>query len=319
MKRIKLSEARDEYSRHSKARGLEVSTITNQRTAINQLIKVLGDVQLGRVCHNDLDVVFSSHDWAPRTRNNRVGQYKAFFRWARSRGYTDGDPLFGWRLIRVPDQERTRVPVAEWPKLFAVCDHPQERIVLALGLYLFLRTSEMSALQLRHVNLQESLIEIWRPKTKQRDTMPISSELDAHLRQWMTYLAEQGFSAPDNFLVGARRRQDFSEVDATKPFSHAHRTVQRILVKAGYPTRQEGGHTLRRSGARAYFDELVSDGYDGALRRVQSMLGHSHSIMTEVYLGLDLDRQQRNQDLAGKPMFQHGEVRVLRGVNREAL
>ena len=76
-----------------------------------------------------------------------------------------------------------------------------------------------------------------------------------------------------------------------------------VLDRAGYPIAKEGGHTLRRSGARAYYDELCEDGYDGALRRVQSMLDHSTTIVTEGYLGLGLDKEARNKALKGQPMF----------------
>jgi integrase len=64
-----------------------------------------------------------------------------------------------------------------------------------------------------------------------------------------------------------------------------------------------GGHVLRRSGARALFDRLRHEGYDGALKRVQSMLGHSNSVISERYLSLGVERLQRNEMLAGKPMF----------------
>lgn len=146
----------------------------------------------------------------------------------------------------------------------------------------------------------------------------------------MTYLAELGYSKPDHYLLATRKRDltmrgrygavgGTGTVDATRPLTRPSRTVKRVLVRAGYYTLQEGGHTLRRSGARAYFDELVSAGYDGALRRVQSMLGHASSSMTEQYLGLDLDRQKRNFDLAGKPMFTSVQTRKIYGVNRQAL
>ena len=146
----------------------------------------------------------------------------------------------------------------------------------------------------------------------------------------MTYLAGLGYSDPDHYLVATRKRDleiigsqgavaGTGTVDATRALTQPSRTVRRVLERSGYYSKQEGGHTLRRSGARAYFDELVGAGYDGALRRVQSMLGHSHSIMTEQYLGLDLDRQQRNQDLQGKPMFASYEVRMLHEADDQAV
>ena len=77
----------------------------------------------------------------------------------------------------------------------------------------------------------------------------------------------------------------------------------------GYDIAGEGGHTLRRSAARALYDELVEErGYDGALRRVQTMLDHKHSMTTELYLGLDVDKVARNKALRGKPMFTRRQV-----------
>lgn len=88
-----------------------------------------------------------------------------------------------------------------------------------------------------------------------------------------------------------------------KPQSHTYRPAQRALEALGYPVLREGEHTLRRSGARAYADQLRSQGYDGALLRVASMLGHKDTKQTEHYIGWHLERQQRNEALAGKSMF----------------
>jgi hypothetical protein len=41
------------------------------------------------------------------------------------------------------------------------------------------------------------------------------------------------------------------------------------------------------------------------------MLGHAHSRTTERYLGIDLDRQQRNADLSGKLMFPVQDAQVI--------
>jgi hypothetical protein len=39
---------------------------------------------------------------------------------------------------------------------------------------------------------------------------------------------------------------------------------------------------------------------------VQSMLGHASVITTELYLGIDNERRQRNEMLAGRTMFGGG-------------
>jgi integrase len=191
-----------------------------------------------------------------------------------------------------------------------------ERIVFATGLYLFLRASEQQRLQLKMVDLDQGVIEVYRVKPKKWDVMPMSAELLPIMREHLTWLAQNGATDPNHFLIPTRNRDmrhdpvthkwiaGTGTINPTRSLSKPHRIVQRILKKNGYEIQGEGEHTLRRSGARAYFDHLCEErNYDGALRRVQSMLGHSLSSTTETYIGLNIDRYTRNRDLTGKPMF----------------
>ena len=321
--KVKISEARDEYLEHLEARGIKASTRRVYRDSINALIKGCGDIYLSTLGAEHMDKLFRATNWQASTRNVRKGMFNSFFGWARNRRYmrTDHDPLLGWRRLRVPEKERLRVPVQEWGRLFQACDRPNKEMLLALGLYLFLRSSEVRSLQIKHIDLDNKLISVYRVKTETRDEMPICAELESHLRTYLVWYAErlqkQGIAlGPDHYLIPAQIRgthdkvnnrfvKGTADLDPTKPQTHAHRLVQEILHDAGYSDTmiREGVHTLRRSGARAYFDSLVDRGYDGALRRVQSMLGHSNTIVTEVYLGIRLDREQRNRELSGQPMF----------------
>ena len=316
-KRPKLSEACRLYCEFLVARGLSEGTVRNNQAAVNRLIEVSGDIQVESLTPRHLERVFTYSPWTESTANVRLGMYRAFFEWCRARRFMtrENDPLLGWRSRRVPDKARTRYPVQSWPKLFESAYTPHERILLATGLYLFLRASEQVAIKLKDVDLQNSSIEIWRRKTKERDTMPVSLELTGHLRDHLTWMASQGFTDPDHYLIpGFAKGYDRDEngqylpstgvIDPNKQLTHPHRIVQGVIRRAGLPLlRYEGVHALRRSGARAYFDSLAGMGYDGALRRVQAMLGHKSGVMTEVYLGLDIDRQSRNLDLAGRSMF----------------
>lgn len=330
MPRIPLSEAITEYEEHCHARDLAESTIRGRIGALRQLVTANGDMTAYNLTPRHLDKVFAKHTWSVGTRNNKLTHYKVFFAWCRARGYMgrDSDPAFGWRVKRVVGPEKTRIPHAEWPRLFAACKTSTEEITLACGLYLFLRGSELRCIKLKHIHLAESEIEIYRPKTREWDTMPISAELAHYVRLRLTYLAENGIVDPEAFFICTRTRpipvkgvQGFkattTQINPYKPIEKPFAVVQGVLGRSGYPTEHEGEHTLRRSGARAYFDHLVGEGYDGALRRVQSMLGHSSSTMTEVYLGLDLDRRQRNSDIKGRLMFpaQNANVVPLRGVS----
>lgn len=322
--KVKLTDARDEYLGHMEARGLKPGTVRNAGITIDSLIKAVGNIYLSTVGAEHMDKLFGATNWSVGTRNLRRGTFNAFFAWARNRRYmrADFNPLLGWRRLRRPERDKLRVPVQEWGRLMAGCTTELQTMTVALGLYTFLRSSEMQALQIQHVDLENKVLHVYRRKTETRDEMPICTELDGYLRHYLTWYAqrlqEQGGIAlsPEHYLLPTQVRgslrtvnQRFiagtADLNPDKPTSKPHHWVQQVLDTAGYGDQMshEGVHTLRRSGARAYFDALVDRGYDGALRRVQSMLGHSSTTMTEIYLGIKLDREQRNRELAGHKMF----------------
>ena len=89
--------------------------------------------------------------------------------------------------------------------------------------------------------------------------------------------------------------------------------AQRALEAINFPVRDEDGtslregiHTLRRSGGRARYEVLREMGHDGSVRQVQAMLHHANLSQTEEYLGISLERQQRNELTRGQPMFPRG-------------
>lgn len=318
-----VREAIPEYLAHLRSRNLSEGTIRTRRISLLDLARDVGTLKVYSLAPRHLDAIFAKNPhWSPGTRNNRLSHYKHFFGWCRSRGYMarDNDPTFGWKFAKMPNPERLRVPLDEWPCLYAATRTPRDRIVLSLGLYLFLRANEVKAIQLKDIYLNQGEVQIYRSKTKEFDLMPISSELEKELRSYLTWQSVKMPINPDSFLIPSSRvdvgPNGFIKgsivYDASKPYGQIHDLIKPILGRAGYPTRGQGEHTLRRSGARAYFDSLVASGYDGALRRVQAMLGHSKAYMTERYLGLDLDRRRRNDDLRGRPMFpQLEDARVI--------
>jgi len=315
MPRPTLSQAVTEYLEHCTARRMSPQTIATRRSTLHRLVISSGNPLVWSVNQKHVDRVFAQHSWGPTTRNAKLSTYIGFFKWCRAKGYMhrDTDPLFGWKSEKLPKVNRLRIPQTEWHRLFQNCEHPNETMTIALGLYLFLRSSEKKQIRLRDVHLDRGELDINRSKTDGFDVMPISVELDGYLRRHMTWLAENGCADPDHFLMPTQTRAKQRDggkwiagtgvIDPTRTFARQYTLVQNVMVRAGYSVYQEGGHTLRRSGARAYFDVLVGQGYDGALKRVQSMLGHKSSAMTEHYLGLDIERRQRNDALAGKPMF----------------
>jgi len=182
-----------------------------------------------------------------------------------------------------------------------------------------MRASEIRLLRIKDVNLATDEISVRVPKTKDSDVMPISAEMGEELRRWLTHYTDQAgpldldwFLVPGQALTEWERgehgqivrptsRQLVPSAQVRKP----HEIVKQALKRLGWAdVSREGVHTLRRSGARALYDELAaSDGHSNALETVSAMLHHSVMATTQIYLGLTESRRKRDRLIAGKPMF----------------
>lgn len=322
-KKILMSEARDEYLTHLKARGLAKNSLVNSRQVLNRWIDILGDTRVDLIQSHHIDKFFGQGNWAPRTRNLYLRLLRGgFFTWCRRNGYLprDYDPCDGWGNVRSDLAEQFWLPVEEFSSLLDAADNPRDRAIIALGLYTFMRGSEIRTLKIQDIDMERHQITMYRWKTKQADTLPISSELAAELNRWFAeYKKLTSFQLmPEWFLVPARQQIQMAwdhqkgmlqptgvelGFKTMTPVSAPYNCVKKALRELGYETKGTGVHTLRRSGAYALYTRLRKDGYDGALKRVSSMLGHSDSKTTEIYLSVSLERQERNELLAGLPMF----------------
>lgn len=333
---ILLSDAMDEYLKGRVT--LRKGTAAGDRRVLQRLLRAAGNIQARHLtnAHGEATVALLSQTCAPNTIHTDVARLKVFCKWLRARRYLDmyTDPFGTITLPRIIERPKLRIPAREFPLLLDAAKSPRDRLIVALGLYLFLRQSEMKELRLSHVDLDAGEVMVTIVKTATRpDRMPISAELDTELRRWLTeYHATAPVALrPDHFLVPAQTPAQFItqkgvvgsrgytiELRPDKPIRTPYKQVQQVLERCGYATRDasgkalsEGVHTLRRSGARALFDRLLGEGYDGALRTVQSMLHHSESAMTERYLGIDVDAHRRNDLLKGHAMY-GAETNVVR-------
>lgn len=332
---IRLDEAIEEFLRYRKAAGFRPNTLKVNDRSLRKFLAVVGNIQTGQLdaVHGERFQAFlMGKGYKPNTVSAGLTSLSAFVKWLRSRHYigANADPMANIRLPRPDVEPRQRLRREEFGEFLDKAARPYDRMVCALGLYLFLRAGEIQAIRLKDVDLEGGEILVHIEKTNQVDSMPISAELDAELRRYLRWYADD-LTEPfkdDMYLIPRIRRRPFANdgtgpgggfiVEREKgnviPFTKStrpHRYVQRTLVAHGVPIRgkdgkslMEGVHTLRRSGARALFDELVERGtYDGVLRLVSSMLHHKSTVMTERYLGLDVDVKKRNDAFKGQLMF----------------
>lgn len=331
---VLLSDLVDEFEASQRSNAYGKHTIRNRMLTARKFLAHVGNIQVRNVTPTHIDGYFSHRQAAGLTAgslNVELQSLRSLFRYAIARRYlaATADPLAHrrqWKTVK--GDLRQRVPAQDFPYLLDCAKDPRDRIVVALGLYLFLRASEMRVLKVGDVDLASAEVAVQVIKSSRFDRMPVSTELDTELRRWLTaYGAEMGRPlTPDDHLVPARNRARFvsglskqenwahakavATLNPAKPYKEVEQAVQRTLAAYGMPVRdemgkslREGVHTLRRSGARALFDALIERGFDGSMRTVQSMLHHSSVTVTEHYLGLRLDEKRRDDIVRGKAMF----------------
>jgi integrase len=319
MSKIRLSPAIEAFAESMKAQGKKPRTIKNNVQVLNAALEVWGNIYVNSIQPRHIENLFAAHDWAPSTYNLYLANLRGnFFPWARRHKHIpkDYDPTEGWRTRRVPNVERLWLPVEEFGDLLDAAWNERDRAILALGLYTFARGIEISNLRIEDLDFSNNSVNIYRTKTEEEDMLPMVLELKQELLTWTNrYRQLAGPLQPDWFVIPWFQKAKDDRGRWTRAYTlnkvYPHRPIQRpyyqvhgALEVLGYGEMDRTGtHTLRRSGARALFDRLRSEGFDGALMRVQSMLGHKDAKTTQKYLGLTIERHQRNEMLAGKPMF----------------
>ena len=315
-----LIDAVEAYLAHRRTQ-VTANTLLADSAAVTRLVRLLGEsVEVGSVTAQDIDrYVEDMADTAASSRNLRVRKVRQFFAWCQRRGWVRENPVER-RPEREDPFEPMFIPVEQFPDLLDFADNPRDRMVLSLGLYLFLRSSEIQTLRVGDVDLGGKIRTV-QHKTGGLDYMPMSVELRRETHDYLDWYWRETTYDQQSFLVPALRRVSSApdaypgygrfvrvptrlEVEPRIPVAKPHRIVQRALAQMGLPVFRQGGHTLRRSGARALFDNLRAEqGVDGALQIVKSMLHHENVAMTERYLGVTPEREVRDARITGRQMF----------------
>lgn len=319
---MNLSDAIRLYLSDRKSRGIKPNTLRNEKRVLELLLADIGNVQVNRIRPQHLDVFWSRRlTWGPGTANVALSSLSLFFKWCQQRGYMKrGEtPVDGSRKLTVAPRKRIIIPQQKFETFLDGIGDARTRAMCAIGLYLFTRVSETALLRWQDVDMDNGIVAVFREKTSTLDDLPLCDELLHELRRWqLAYAAKIGRPIlPADYVIPAYRRAQVVGVsgqkgvfvpagqDAYMPRERPNLTysIRRALRDAGYYQKYEGGHTLRRSGATALYNELTYQGHDRAIRVCQAMLGHSNIRTTEVYLRLDLDRKVRNDLLSNQRMF----------------
>ena len=302
----------DLYLEQRTRSGIRPNTVKNDRQALARLLAVTGDTPVDRIGPADLDDLLngmlSSHQYAPGTVNATQSSLSAFFRWCRDRGHTPPhhNPIAGRRYVPQQELPKLRIPIHDFPAVLEAAERPRDRAYMAMGLFTMLRQSEIVTLRVGDLDLTGGKLAVTIWKTYQSDVLPVTPDFRPEMVRWIeAYQNECGPLDPNWFLVPAIKPDGFQtfRLDPTAPISRSADLVRRVLERVGYTADRVGTHVLRRSAARAVFEELAREGYDGALRVVAAWLHHSSVTVTEKYLGLSEDRAQRDKRFDSNPMY----------------
>lgn len=276
------------------------------------------------------------------SKNNMISDLRQFFHWARLNKYISpfegDDPTCHLKRKKYEPEQPPFIPQNDFGKILDLAGErsPIHRMFFALGLYLMARgPSELGPLQLWDLRLGDESwsIRIRRVKTKSAgDYFELSTELCGELSRYLAWynawalehlgtpVQREWYLLPRTRNVVAPGHTAADKVRTHKLYPQLARSSSGfgrltgpVLDAYGFPTVDPetgerngwgGTHTLRKSGGRAWYEELRREkGRDNALDIIQEAYGHATRAVTEQYLGLKRGQEERNDVLRGAYMF----------------
>lgn len=327
--RQELSPAIEDFHAHRESMGIAKMTQKSEKGVLRRFLTITGNILVESVQEYHIDSYFkeASKTRSARSRGIDTTTLRTFFSWAErtKRLGRNGNPMAFRRPPRFTPREWRGITVSKVPALLDSAKSPRDRILLATACFLMGRSVEFQQLRISNVRLDTGDVSYQIPKTYKTDLLPISAEYDEELRRWLTWYAGhvQGMLPvktldPNWYLIPAQtasrlrgyRLVDEQRLVPTRPVRFTHRIAQYALEAVGYPTRDENGkslnegmHTIRRSMARALYEQLRDEGDPQPVETVRAMLNHSTEAQTRHYIGLQSEREHRDARIKGRAMF----------------
>ena len=205
----------------------------------------------------------------------RIASIRSFFRWAQREGLVQQSPA---ARLGTPRVRRPLPRVLEVGEANTLVEQPigqgwrgaRNAAILEVGYGSGLRVSELSALDIEDLDLEQGLVRVRRGKGGKDRLVPLGGPARIALRRWLGARGGQTgplFLNPQGKRLGTRGLYD---------------VVQRSGVKNG----QAGvhPHALRHSFAT----HLLANGAD--IRSIQEMMGHASLSTTQRYTQVDIEQ-----------------------------
>lgn len=222
----------------------------------------------------DLQNLLAQATHAASTRARRVASWRAFFRWAHSRGRCAVDPTGGLVRPQAPRKLPRVLSTADVDRLLDAPDvsHPRglrDRTMIELMYATGLRVTELVTLQPHQLHLQGGYLLAQGKGDKER-LVPLGAEA----LHWLTRYQREAW--PVLASTGSRRWLFPGRAGQAMTRQNFWRIIKAMAVSAGISS------TLSPHGLRhAFATHLLENGAD--LRAVQMLLGHKDLSTTQIY------------------------------------
>lgn len=270
----------------------------------------------------------STGDVIASTFNMKLSDLRSFIDWSDRRHHFKGEDImnaFDKTKKTVHETPKVRLSMAQLDDAVNGCATPWERWVVAFAFLSLGREGELLRVQLGDVDLTIGLVDWGRPKVKDfTDKLPMLEQFEDEYLRWRKHylaacpeIAEDDY-AGNSFAIPTRTVNGHHRVTRYYP-NQSPATIGHIVKNASAralgvrPSTLVGqaAHIARRSGARVLFDQLRDDNVPDPIRIVQAMLGHKHQQTTEIYIGLEADRERRNKLIAGGKYMKFADTNVV--------
>lgn len=310
-----LQEVADEYLAY-RAAAYAANTVRGDRQALDKLIRHTNNSRVTDVTPTVMDGLLThlrSTGMQASTIKLTLDKLSAFFNWCRERGHIphNQSPIGSRRNIKVPAKDKLIIPRTEFPRIIEAAGNERDRFLVITGLYTMLRQGEVAALKVGDLDLERGKLSAEIFKSYTSDELPIAPDYRQHIVRWLAhYQKECGPLQPHWYLIPAMRADGFQTftLNPEAPISRSYDIIRRTFQRAGIEGEWLGMHVLRRSAANAILQARMADGYDGAMRLVQTFLHHASITTTEKYLSLDVDKATRDGYYLDNAMFGNLEV-----------
>ncbi|MHA2227016.1 MAG: site-specific tyrosine recombinase/integron integrase [Candidatus Hodarchaeales archaeon] len=223
--------------------------------------------------------------YAPRSIHRKICSLKSFFKFLKKEGYIEHNPAENVESPKIPKSLPKTISIDETLKLLSAPKNKRDKVILLLLYGTGLRVSELSNLDVDHLNLENRTIQIIGGKGNKDRIIPLPDLIIPTLKE---YILSHRNGIQDPALILNRSKQRLTS-------RSIQRVVKKYRIAAGFQDKILTPHTLRH----AFATHLLSNSVD--IRVIQELLGHASLSTTQLYTHVSLEHLKKSFD-SGHPL-----------------